>query len=103
MQNYHAGIPMERMHLDILGPIPTSESGNKYVLVMADQFTKWIELKALPNQMAEPVANATVTECICSMGCAHQIFTDQGSHFDGSLLQSLCDLEMAKCRTTPYR
>ena len=38
------------------------------------------------------------------MGCAHQIFTDQGSNFDGSLFQSLCDLlEMAKCRTTPYR
>ena len=43
MQNYHAGIPMERVHLDILGPFPLSESGNKYVLVMAGQFTK-IEL-----------------------------------------------------------
>ena len=52
-------------HLDILGPFPTSESGNKYVLVMVDQFTKWTELKALPNQTAELVANATVTEFIC--------------------------------------
>ena len=61
MRNYHAGIPMERVHLDSLGPFPISESGNKYVLVMVDQFMKWIELKALPNQTAELVANATVT------------------------------------------
>lgn len=104
MQNYHAGIPMERIHLDILGPFPLSESGNKYVLVMVDQFTKWIELKALPNQTAEIVANVTVTEFISRMGCADQIFTDQGRNFDGTLFQSLCNLlEMAKCRTTPYR
>ena len=71
---------------------------------MVDQFTKWIELKALPNQTVELVTNATIIEFICRMGCAHQIFTDQGSNFDGSLFQSLCDLlEMAKCRTTPYR
>ena len=104
MQNYNAGIPMERVHLDILGPFPISESGNKHVLVMVDQNTKWIELKALPNQKTELVANATVTSFISRMGFAHQIFTDQGSNFDGSLFQSLCDLlEMVKCRTTLYR
>ena len=44
---YQAGYPMERVHLDILGPInPRSKSGLAYILVMVDQFTKWVELAA---------------------------------------------------------
>ena len=52
LELYHAGYPMERVHLDILGPInPRSKSGCAYVLVMVDQVTKWVELAALPTQM----------------------------------------------------
>jgi hypothetical protein len=29
---FHAGYPMERVHMDILGPLPTSKAGNKYIL-----------------------------------------------------------------------
>ena len=34
--SYHAGSPMERLHIDILGPLVES------VLVIIDQFTKWV-------------------------------------------------------------
>ena len=40
MLKYHAGAPMERVHLDFLGPLPRTARGNEYVLVMVDQFTK---------------------------------------------------------------
>ena len=57
--SYHAGYPKERVHLDILGPInPRSRSGSTYILVMVDQFTKWVELAALPAQNAELTAKA---------------------------------------------
>ena len=102
MPNYDAGIPMkmEIIYLYISGPFPVSKSGNNFILVMVDQFNKWIELKALPNQTPEPVATTTVTEFISRMGCADQIFTDQGLNFDGVLFQSLFNLlEMAKNNT----
>jgi hypothetical protein len=57
------GAPMERIHLDILGPLPTSRKGNSYVLLMVDQFTKWVEAVALPDQTAESVARAAV-DCL---------------------------------------
>jgi hypothetical protein len=44
---------MERVHLDILGPFNTSEDGNRYVLMMIDQFTKWVEMAAIPEQSAK--------------------------------------------------
>jgi len=43
MQVFNAGVPlqMERLQMDILGPFPSSVSGNRYLLVIVDCFTKW--------------------------------------------------------------
>lgn len=30
---YHAGIPMERIHIDILGPFIESARGNRYIVI----------------------------------------------------------------------
>ena len=104
MRKFHAGNPMERIHIDILGPLTESARQNKYILVMVDQFTKWLELKALPDQSAERVARAFVEEFVCRMGCAQQVFSDQGKNFCGKLFQEMCSLlQTAKARTTPYR
>ena len=37
---YHEGSPLERIHIDILGPLPVTKRGNKYILMIIDQFTK---------------------------------------------------------------
>ena len=43
MAQYNVGAPMERIAVDVLGPLPESESGNKYLLIVADYFSKWTE------------------------------------------------------------
>ena len=43
MRQYNLGVPTERIALDILGPLPLSNEGNKYLLVVSDYFTKWPE------------------------------------------------------------
>ena len=60
MLKYHAGAPMERVHLDFLGPLPRTARGNEFVLVMVDQFTKWVECNPLPSQTAEVTATSAV-------------------------------------------
>ena len=42
--------------VDIVGPFPESESGNTYVLVAGDYFTRWMEAYAIPSQEATTVA-----------------------------------------------
>jgi len=51
---------MKRVHLDILGPFNTSESGNRYILMMAEQFTKLVEMAAIPGQSALLIAQKFV-------------------------------------------
>ena len=79
---YQAGYPMERVHLDILGPInPRSKSGSAYILVMVDQFTKWVELAALPAQNAEITADAFLKHFIVTFGCPQEVHTKYGEKF----------------------
>ena len=40
MRSYHSGAPMERVHMDILGPFTKSSKGNQYILIIIDQFYK---------------------------------------------------------------
>ena len=35
-----SGFPMERIAVDILGELPITERGNRYILVIGDYFTK---------------------------------------------------------------
>ena len=100
---YHAGSLMERVHVDILGPFTPSSQGNQYVLMLVDQFTKWLECYPLPDQTAESVAKCVVDGFISRFGCPLEIHTDQGKNFDGKLFLSVCELlQIAKTRTTPY-
>ena len=62
MLKYHAGAPMERVHVDFLGPLPRPARGNEYILVMVNQFTKWVECIPLPSQTSEVTATAAVNE-----------------------------------------
>ena len=104
MKNYHAGVPMERVHLDFMGPLPRTQQGNEHILVMVDQFTKWIECVALPSQTAEITAHAAVSEFFCRFGYPFQIFTDQGRNFESKLFKNMCRiLQIHKSKTSAYR
>ena len=93
MGHVTAGMPMEKVALDIMGPLPRSNRGNRYLLVLSDYFTKWVEAYAIPNQ----------EEFVCRFGVPLSVHTDQGKQFESALFQELCDmLDINKSRTTPF-
>jgi hypothetical protein len=55
---YISGEPMERVAVDIFGPLPLTKQGNKYILVISDLFTKWTEAIAIPNQESTTICKA---------------------------------------------
>ena len=43
LADFRFGAPMDRVAVDVMGPIPISAQGNRYILVLADYFTRWVE------------------------------------------------------------
>ena len=98
-----AGYPMQIVAADIVGPLPESDGGNSYILVVADYFTRWVEAFPLPNQEAVTVANKLVDEAFLRLGIPEQLHSDQGRQFESKLLGEVCRLlQIHKTRTTPY-
>ena len=64
--------------MDILGPLHESDSGNSYLLVASDYFTRWVEVYAIPNQEAQTVAKKLVDEMFCRFSPPEQLHSDQG-------------------------
>ena len=42
--------------MDLVGPLPESSNGNKYIIILTDYFSKWAEAGALPDKTAHGIA-----------------------------------------------
>ena len=54
-------IPVEskifyQMGMDLIGPLPVTSLGNKYIVTLTDYFSKWAEAAPLPSKHAAGVA-----------------------------------------------
>ena len=80
--------PMQKISMDTIGPLTEDEAGFKYVLVIIDHFTRWVELYATKTVSAEEA-----TPCLLSYfgryGFAETVSTDGGTQFCNELVQSL--------------
>ncbi len=95
--------PFERIAMDIVGPLTSTQNENRYILVVSDYFTKWPEAFALRDHKAATVAKVLVDEVFCRYGVPAQLHADQGRDFESKLIQEICKLmEIEKTRTTAY-
>jgi len=102
MHQYNVGAPFERVAVDIAGPFPESDRGNRYVLVAMDYFTKWPEVYAIPNQDASTVPDVLVNNFFCRFGVPMEVHSDQGRNFESRLVREILEqLGVRKTRTTP--
>ena len=85
LQQYQVGVPVERVAIDLLGPLPESDSGNRWVMVVGDYCTKWMEAYPLPNAIASTVALKLVQEFICRFGVPQELHSDQGTNFESEV------------------
>lgn len=102
LQIYNVGVPFERLQMDIFSPLPTTFSGNRYLLVTVDCFTKWVEAFPLKNIRAKTVAEVFVSHVISRHGVPLEVHTDQGKNFESKLFSELMSLlGIRKTRMTP--
>lgn len=98
-----ASRPFERIALDIVGPLTTSEKQNSYILTVQDDLTKFSAAFPLRTHDANSVAKALVEGFVCQHGIPEAILTDCGTEFLSKLFKECCKLlQIEKINTTPY-
>jgi hypothetical protein len=76
--------------MDFAGPYPESSNGRKYVLVMIDQFSKYVEIVATERNDAATVLSAFNERIICRHGCPERLLTDNHRQFKNLALDAVC-------------
>jgi hypothetical protein len=98
-----AGRPWQILSIDLVGPLSLTPRGNRMILVLSDNFTRWKDAIAVPDGTAEVIARVLEERVFSYFGMPERIHTDQGSQFESKLFQELCTLwRIDKSRTTPY-
>ena len=82
----------EKICLDIVGPLPITENGNKYILTVQDDLSKFICAFPLQDQETETIAKVFTEKFICIFGVPKSVLTDNGSNFVSKLFHSVCKL-----------
>lgn len=102
-QTYEAHRPWEQVSLDIVGPLPTSLSGKRYLLTMVDTFSRYAEAVPLREQTAKETARGFVECIVLRHGAPKRVLTDQGRNFVSDVFRQTCkQLGVKKLQTTAY-
>ena len=96
--------PFDRVGVDCLGPLPVTHSGNRYIVVFTDYFTKWPEAFAVPDIKAPRIAQLLLDHIIARHSAPRHLLSDRGKNFLSKVVQAACDLyQIQKCNTTAFR
>lgn len=91
-----------RWHMDILELSVTSD-GYRYVLLMVDSLTRWMEAIPLKTQEANEVAQVIYRELISRYGAPRVLVSDRGRNFLSKVVKALSSLfEIKRHHTTAY-
>ncbi|XP_070050161.1 uncharacterized protein [Nicotiana tomentosiformis] len=74
--------------IDFMGPFPLSR-GNKYILLVVDYVSKWVEEIAFPTNDAKVVAAFVKKNIFSRFGTPRALISDEGTHFCNRLLNNL--------------
>ena len=94
--------PFERVSMDILGPLPTTELGNKYMLVISDFLTRYVLLYSLPTKCSEGIVNS-LRHAFAYYGTPMTLMSDNALEFCSTTLRRMCSSnDVNKCEITAY-
>lgn len=82
---------------------PTSSSGHKYIIVVVDYFTKWVESMPIFVNDSKTTTIFIFNQIISHFGIPKEILTDHGSHFQNSMMIELStSLGFKQEHSSPY-
>jgi hypothetical protein len=70
-----------RIAMDTVRPLPETKSGNKYILVVVDHYSKWCEAKVVVDHGAKTATRFLEDDIICRYGVPKFVLTDNGGEW----------------------
>lgn len=95
--------PFDFISMDMIGPLPVTEKGNCYILVVVDICTKYIIARPAPNKQSDTIANL-LNSVYGDYGLAVNVtLSDNGKEFKSNLSEYIYKkLNIGMIQSTPY-
>jgi len=87
--------------MDTTGPLPETRSGNKYILVAIDHYSKWCEAKAVVDHGAKMAARFLEDDIIYMYGVPKFVLTNNGGEWAAEFDVMCKDYDIQHQHITP--
>jgi hypothetical protein len=78
------------IHVDLVGPLPTSADGYSYIFTAVDRSTRWLEAIPLRGMSAASCADVLIGGWVSRFGVPTLITSDRGTQFTSTIWEALC-------------
>jgi cleavage and polyadenylation specificity factor subunit 1 len=88
-------VPQQRfshIHVDIVGPLPVSRDGYRYLFTIIDRSSRLLEAVPLTNVETATCRDALIRHWICRFGVPAHLTSDQGAQFTSALWSRTCEV-----------
>ena len=95
--------PFQRWGIDLIGVLPKTRDGNRWIITAIDYATGWPIAKAVPKATEDAIAEFIFDEIYMHYGAPQEIFTDMGANLSGKVVEAyLKRISTLHKRSTAY-
>ena len=91
----------ETIAIDLMGPYPLTTQGNRFILVVTDLFTRWVEAFPLRASDAPRLTKILEEEVFSRYGYPKRVLSDNGPQFTGNIWAAAAQRWDCQLWTTP--
>ena len=91
----------ETLYVDLVGPLPQTAEGSRYILTCEDGFSRFVSAYPIENKEAVTVAKVLLEKYLVTFGFPTRIHSDNGKEFCNKVWDELMDRLQIRKTTTP--
>jgi transposase InsO family protein len=96
--------PFHTIGIDIVGKLPETNNGDRYLLTVIDHFTRWPIAIPIPNRKVGTIADALHRHVFMVHSCPKIMHSDREASFTSKILTKVCErLGIRKIHTTGWQ
>ena len=92
-----------QVHVDLVGPLPSSRVGHRYLLTVIDRSTRWCEAIPLGDITAEVILEAFISGWVARFFVPQRITSDRGAQLTSGMWTEWCQqVHVEYIKTTAF-